>query len=160
MILYRLQNPSGLKELDKHKVTLWRICSCRVSAVGSGVWLLFLIHSPACQQGQTWKKCRDKVPIWSASFLGEMLFTSVPLARVFGSDQRIENPLVRLGSQQDREKAAFQPEHRANWQKTPLLIRMQVIPDRWTILRALLKLMTFFFSKHSWTLGQCCRGSY
>ena len=59
-----------------------------------------------------------------------LLFISVPLAWAIGSDQRMENPLIRLNSQEDREKAAFQPDHGAKWQEVSLLFRMQVIPGR------------------------------
>lgn len=70
MVLYRLQTPSGLKELDKHKATLWHICSCHVSAVGSGVWLLFLIRSPACQQARHEKSAGIRFPSDQHLFLG------------------------------------------------------------------------------------------
>lgn len=82
--------------------------------MGSGIRLLSLLHSPACQGGQAWKeKSQDQVHIWSASSLRGPLFASVPLAGVTGSNQRTENPRARLSRQEDREKTAFQPEHEA-----------------------------------------------
>lgn len=131
--------------------------------MGSGIWLLSFIHSPACQWGQTWReRSREKVYIWSDSSLrgSVLLFTSVPLAGVIGSDQRMENPLICLGSQADRERAAFQPEYAASWQKASFLL-FRIPSYTWQVNNsqstAKTNSMFFFFSN---TLERCCRGGY
>lgn len=132
----------GLKEINKYRVTLWYICNFPVSAMGSGTLLLSLIHSFACQAGQTWKwKSLEK-----GSHLIRCLFWGAVLhicssGLSYWQWSKDGKSTHLLTSQECSETATFQTENWSNWQKVLLFyLRIQAITGSWTILRTLLKL--------------------